>query len=128
MSTGESYRYYEVCIVGSGFAGAIIGKSLAENGINTVIIESGTDNGIKNSCMKSVLTGLDVYENTEPINYPIAESRSRRLGGTSNTWTGRSPMFHPVDFEINAYTPSDAVWRLSYGELEPYYEMRAEKT
>ncbi|MEJ2090442.1 MAG: GMC family oxidoreductase, partial [Gammaproteobacteria bacterium] len=54
-------------------------------------------------------------------------TRVRALGGTSNIWTGRCSRLHPIDFEINAYTPKDAAWPIDYAELEPYYA-RAEQT
>jgi len=126
MLTDKNLYPYEVCIVGSGPAGAILGKSLVDEGIKTVIIESGIDKA-NNASASSQLLGLDIYQNSGPIDYPIAESRHRGLGGTSNTWTGRCPRLHPVDFQNNAYTPEDVVWPISYNEIEPYYE-KAEKT
>ena len=34
---------YDVCIIGSGFAGAVLGDALVKHGIKTVILESGPD-------------------------------------------------------------------------------------
>lgn len=116
---------FDVCIIGSGPAGAVLGKLLVGNKIRTVIIESGPDPSSKP--IDPRFRALEVYRSSGSIKYPVEASRSRALGGTSNIWTGRCPRLHPIDLEINAYTPDDAPWPITYNELEPYYE-QAEKT
>lgn len=116
---------FDVCIIGSGPAGSILGKILAENRLRTVIVESGPDPDSKHS--DSRFKGLEVYRSSGSIDYPVAASRSRAVGGTTNIWTGRCPRLHPLDFEKNGYTPDDAQWPITYDELEPFYE-QAERT
>lgn len=115
---------FDVCIIGSGPAGAVLGKDLVDHGLRTVILESGPN---LQAAADERLKGLEVYHNTGEIEYPIAASRVRGLGGTSNIWTGRCSRLHPLDFERNAYTPADAQWPITYADLEPYYD-RAETT
>jgi choline dehydrogenase-like flavoprotein len=114
---------FDVCIIGSGFAGAVLGQDLAAQGLRTVILESGMSLKAADERVK----GLEVYQNSGNTNYPVAATRVRALGGTSSAWTGRCARFHPLDFEQNTYTPADAPWPISYADIEPYYE-RAEQT
>lgn len=116
---------FDVCIVGSGPAGVILGIDLAAAGLKTLIIESGVN--MADYGTDSRYSELDRFVSSGEIEYPIASSRLRAVGGTSNMWTGRCARLHPLDFEVNAYTPEGAHWPITYDELEPYY-MRAERT
>lgn len=119
---------YDVCIIGSGPAGSVLGRDLVNQGLRTVILESGI--ALQNEEYDPRLPSLDVYRSIGPVDYPLASTRLRGLGGTSTLWTGRCSRMHPLDFEPyphNAYTPADAPWPISYADLEPYYD-RAEET
>lgn len=116
---------YEVCIVGSGFAGTILAKSLAEQGIRTVVLESGES--LLRWFTSPVLKNLAGYETSGDTRYPTVRTRARAIGGNSNFWTGRCERYHPSDFEEHPYTPPGAPWPIRYADIEPYYE-RAEKT
>jgi choline dehydrogenase-like flavoprotein len=70
--------------------------------------------------------GLDAYASSGALRYPVAKSRFRGAGGTSNLWTGTCPRLHPLDFEPNSYTPAGAAWPIRYDALERYY-LRAEE-
>lgn len=116
---------FDVCIIGSGPAGTVLGLDLVSRGLRTVILESGTE---RDRQTLPPATGLlDVYRSSGPIDYPVSSTRIRGIGGTSHIWTGRSPRLHPIDFERNAYTPPGASWPITYNEIESYYE-QAEKT
>ena len=114
----------EVCIIGSGPAGAVLANVLADRGIATLLVESGPDR--KSSHGSPGFAELDAYASPGELRYPLAASRFRGAGGTSNLWTGTCPRFHPLDFEPHAYTPADAPWPIGYDDLEPYY-VRAEE-
>jgi len=114
---------FDVCIVGSGPAGAALGIDLARAGVRTVILESGESFG----AMDDRLEGLERYRSVGPIDYPLRWTRVRALGGTSNVWTGRCSRLHPLDLEANAYTPPGTAWPISYADLAPYYA-RADRT
>lgn len=114
---------YDVCIIGSGPAGATLGIDLAKAGIRTAILESGEEFG----SMTPALDELERYRSVGPIDYPVRWTRVRALGGTSNVWTGRCSRLHPIDFERNAYTPPETAWPISYQDLRPYFT-RAEET
>jgi len=108
----------EVCIIGSGPAGALLACGLVRRGITTLLVESGPARGVPRDAR---LGELDVYSRAGPIPYNVAASRFRGAGGTSKLWTGTCPRLHPIDFEPNAYTPPGAPWPIRYDDLEPYY-------
>jgi len=111
---------YDVCIVGSGPAGTLLGTSLARRGVRTLILESG--GGLASWLTNRRLKSLAEYEYTGDTNYPLSRTTSRILGGNSNFWTGRCERLHPSDFERHPYTPADNPWPITYADLEPYYD------
>ena len=111
---------FDVCIIGSGFAGAVLGEALVRHGIKTVILESGPDP--RERSIDPRFQQLDSYRSSGPINYPVVSSRFRGVGGTSWLWGGICPRLQPIDFEKNSYTPPGASWPISYKDLESYYE------
>ena len=121
----DSSQLFDVCIIGSGPAGSVVGTSLVKAGIRTLILESGRN--LFQWLFDSNLKNLAAYEFTGNTNYPLTKTKARILGGNSNFWTGRCERFHPSDFEKHPYTPSENPWPISYNDLEPYYE-KAEKT
>jgi glucose dehydrogenase len=121
----EQSEPFDVCILGSGPAGTILGSELVKRGIRTLIIESG--GSVIRWVFDSRLKKLAAYQVTGNADYPLKNSRARAIGGTSNFWTGRCTRFHPSDFETHPYTPSNDPWPISYKDLDPYYE-KAEKS
>ena len=115
---------FDVCIIGSGFAGAILGDTLAKRGLKTVILESGPD--IRSQSGDVRFHQLDAYRSIGPIDYPLQSTRFRGVGGTSWLWGGMSLRLHPSDFEVNSYTPAGAAWPIRYNDLQTYY-LKAEE-
>jgi choline dehydrogenase-like flavoprotein len=114
---------YDVCIVGSGPAGAVLGLDLDRSGWRTILLESGPQ-----ALEPAVEEGAGGQAASPGlIDYPLETSRFRGLGGTSTLWTGRCTRLYPLDFAVNAYTPPGAAWPIDYEELAPYYEL-AERT
>jgi choline dehydrogenase-like flavoprotein len=111
---------YDVCIIGSGPAGTILGTELAKNRIRTLMLESG--GSVLRWVMDSRLKQLAAYQVSGNTDYPLKHSRARVIGGTSNFWTGRCTRFHPSDFNSHPYTPAENPWPITYEELDPYYE------
>jgi glucose dehydrogenase len=115
---------FDVCIIGSGFAGTVLGEALVQHGIKTVIVESGPDP--RGKSIDPRFQQLDVYRSSGPMVYPVVSTRFRGVGGTSWLWRGMCPRLHPMDFEKNAYSPPEASWPINYRDLRPYYK-KAEK-
>ena len=125
VSALDSVEPFDVCIIGSGFGGSVLGKCLVERGVRTLILESG-GSLLRWLCDRRVWE-LAIYQTSGDTYYPSSRTRARALGGTSNFWTGRCERFHPSDFKDNPYTPSLNPWPISYEDMEPYYE-KAEET
>lgn len=111
---------FDVCIIGSGPTGTIIGKTLVENGLRTVILEAGSSmfNWLTDSRIKQYAD----FESTGNADYPEKHTKASLLGGTANFWTGRCERFHPADLEPHPYTPPENPWPITYDDLDPYYE------
>jgi choline dehydrogenase-like flavoprotein len=111
---------FDVCIIGSGPTGTIIGKTLVENGIRTIMIEAGST--LFNWLTDRKIKRYADFESTGNADYPEKHTKASLLGGTTNFWTGRCERLHPSDLEPHPYTPHDNPWPVSYDELDPYYE------
>jgi choline dehydrogenase-like flavoprotein len=111
---------YDVCIIGSGPAGTILGRELVARGVRTLIVESGS--GFLQWLLNRRLRSLATYEFTGDTNYPLKNTKARILGGNSNFWTGRCERLHQSDFDRHPYTPPENPWPVTYDELAPFYE------
>lgn len=125
MAALEAADPYDVCVVGSGPAGAIVATTLVEHGARTLLLESG--NSLLDWILDPRLKRLAQYEVSGDAEYPLTRTTSRILGGNSNFWTGRCERFHPSDFKPHPYTPRDNPWPIGFADLERFYD-RAEKT
>lgn len=117
----DSRLVFDVCIIGSGPAGTVLGKTLVEHGVRTVIVESGQS--LIRWFLDPRVKQLAAYETEGDTCYPTKWTKARAIGGNSNFWTGRTERLHPLDFENNAYTPEGNPWPITYSEIEPYYEL-----
>jgi choline dehydrogenase-like flavoprotein len=116
---------YDVCIIGSGFAGTVVAQGLARRGVRVLMLESGES--LARWFLDPRMKELAAYEVSGDCNYPTTRTKARALGGNSNFWTGRVDRYHPTDFEKHPYTPPENPWPIGYAELEPFY-LRAEQT
>lgn len=116
---------FDVCIVGSGPAGAVLGLELARAGVRTVILEAGVNPSRLARNDRYALLNSATQSGDQM--YPLVATRAMMPGGTTALWTGNTPRLLPIDFERNAYTPEGAAWPVTYEHMSPYYD-RAEKT
>ena len=58
---------YDVCVIGSGPAGGVLSKELAESGAKVALIEAGR-----------MMTPKDFYFHTWPYEYPASRSTRRK--------------------------------------------------
>lgn len=111
---------YDVCIIGSGPGGTVLGTSLVRQGLRTLILESGL--GLTSWLTNTRLQSLARYDFDGNTHYPLKRTTSRLLGGNSNFWTGRCERLHPTDFEPHPYTPPENPWPIRYRDLDDYYD------
>jgi choline dehydrogenase-like flavoprotein len=133
METGPEY---DVVIIGSGVAGALIGARLAAAGLNVLIVEAGpvTDRA---AAVARYHMGLYPYESPESAPQPTEgdaigyylqdgpihwnSDYERRVGGTTWHWLGNVPRLLPSDFEMQTRFGVGIDWPLGYDDLEPWY-------
>jgi glucose dehydrogenase len=111
---------FDVCIVGSGFAGTALGTLLARAGMRTLVVEGGVIPSRMAKNEKYALINQATMSGDQP--YAVQATRAMMPGGTSALWTGNSPRLLPIDFEPNAYTPPGTGWPIRYSQLNDYYE------
>lgn len=104
----------DVCVIGAGAAGITLALALAGPGLEVVLVESG---GLEHEAETHTLqeaVNLDAR-------YPVAASRSRFFGGSTNHWGGLCLPLDADDFLPHAWV-ADSGWPLRKPDLEPYYE------
>jgi glucose dehydrogenase len=115
----------DVCIIGSGPAGSVLGANLARRGVRTLVVEAGANP--TDMQRDARFSALNLCTHSGDAGYNVPATRAMMPGGTTALWTGNTPRLLPLDFERNAYTPSGAAWPVTYASLDPFYE-KAEAT
>jgi len=111
----------DVCILGGGPAGIVAALEVARRrpDWSVVLLEGG-------GFSMPPPGELDAYVggSTGEHPYPLAGSRLRFLGGTSNHWGGWCRPLDEEDFATRSWVPLSG-WPLSAAELAPWYERAA---
>jgi len=109
---------FDLCVVGSGPAGAIVASELAGRGLSIAVLESGRARpGERGDRLREVESrGLAIKD----------WSRERVLGGSSTTWAGLSSALDPIDLRPRPWLGTDG-WPFERAELLPYYEAAAQR-
>ena len=106
----------DLCIAGSGPAGASIAKEFAGSKVQVLIIEGG---GIEQTLADQAL--YDV-ENVGVIRAtPQDRVRNRIIGGSSHTWKGRCVSLDDIDFESRAWIPHSG-WPIVPADIKPFLD------
>jgi choline dehydrogenase-like flavoprotein len=115
---GDAALRASVCVVGSGFAGAIVAGELAAAGVDVLVVEAGSSD--PDHRLDTMLDRVDVSGGTE-LHFGFA----RQLGGASNLWAGRLARLEPIDLEPRDWVPHSG-WPLAWDDLAPYYARAGE--
>jgi len=121
VTSGETIEA-ELCIIGAGPAGLVVGAELAARGRDVVLLESG---GGRND------SGAQALNDGELVGDSYAGLRSTRrrgVGGTALLWNTATPggagakyvPLDPWDFAARHAEAPDG-WPISYDDLEPFY-------
>jgi choline dehydrogenase-like flavoprotein len=125
----------DVCIVGSGPAGAILADALAGRGRRVVVLEAGEryTPADRFARMEQWLRAdmdryefwldeeRDRYTSSGEVFARLNENRAKGVGGSSLLWNGNTPRLHPKDFEMGTRYDNAPDWPISYDDIEPYY-------
>lgn len=103
-----------ICIIGSGPAGISLALSLAEKGIQSIIIEAGP---LEPSSKKPLLKG----HTFSGMWYNPQGSKLMQVGGTSGHWAGYCAPLDDEDFNGNDIF-NTSTWPFSKSELNPFYQ------
>jgi len=130
---------FDVCVIGSGPAGGVLSKELAEAGAKVALVEAG-----------DVMNPRDFHTHAWPYDLPyrgkrdgpqperaypaevresiryqdcdnVSVDRIRAVGGRSIHWNAVCLRFAERDFRERSLEGIEVDWPLSYPELAPYY-------
>jgi len=110
---------YDVCVVGSGFAGLFLGQRLVDGGARTIILEAGPH--LPGAGSPEGAIALFPWRSVGPVDFPLDETRTIGVGGTSRRWNGVATRLAPADFRTRTEFGLDADWPLAYDDLASYY-------
>ncbi|MEM8962738.1 MAG: GMC family oxidoreductase [Acidobacteriota bacterium] len=111
---------FDVCVIGSGFAGATVASGLAAAGVRTLLLDAGPRSTDASGNLDGATERLPLANRGE-IEYPITTSRSLLVGGTSHKWTGVVSRLLPADFRQRTLFGHGHDWPIRYQTLYPYY-------
>jgi choline dehydrogenase-like flavoprotein len=108
----------DVCVIGTGPAGATVAVELANRGVDVVVVEGG---GARPSARHT-----DTYRGAGTgAHDPLETVRQKRLGGTSVVWGGRCAPLDDHDLRPREWIPGSG-WPVSADDLEPCYRRAQE--
>lgn len=104
----------EVCVIGTGPAGAAAAAELASRGADVVVLEGGGKGADREA--------LDTYRGVAGTGAhdPLEAVRQKRLGGSSATWGGRCAPLDDLDLDAREWVPGSG-WPIPHAELRRYY-------
>jgi choline dehydrogenase-like flavoprotein len=123
----------DVCVIGSGVAGALVAYRCASRGARVLLLEAGPrfDRAKRLEQMRRyLLLGQDpwpedpvrdAYVNSSDFQYPLNRYRLRAVGGSTLHWSGIAQRLRPSDFQTRSRYGLGVDWPISYDDLERYY-------
>ncbi len=131
-------RLFDVCVIGSGPAGGVLSKELAEGGAKVALVEAGRMMAAEDfhyhawpyefpyrNTQRARRAAFYPREVTEAIRYEDSDNifvdRIRAVGGRSIHWNAVCLRFAERDFRERSLEGVEEDWPLTYQELAPYY-------
>ncbi|PSP96854.1 GMC family oxidoreductase [Halobacteriales archaeon QS_4_70_19] len=126
----------DVCVVGSGPAGALVARDLAEAGHTVVVLEAGPrfdresrlermERAIRPAWGPDAVWDMggdrDAYTSSGDRHYPLNQARVKGVGGSTLHWQGMVLRLHEDDFRRRSVDGVGVDWPISYGDLQPFY-------
>lgn len=118
----------DACIVGSGAAGGVLAKELAEAGMSVVVLEAGEWLDPRTDFVNDELTmlgrvdwdDLRITDGADPLRLGRVNT-GRAVGGTTVHYTAMALRLDPSDFHVASTDGVGVDWPFGYDELAPYY-------
>jgi len=129
---------FDVLVVGAGAAGAAVTWRIARAGKRVVCLEQGgwvRPDSIPTDRLDWELHRQRSHHPNPNIrglleDYPVNDRESdlrplmySAVGGSTIHWGAHFPRFHPADFRTRTLDGVGDDWPLTYGDLEPYYDL-----
>lgn len=105
---------YDVCVVGAGIAGTVLGLGLVRAGLRVLLVESASSADGADALWTSTC------ETAGEAHYRLPPA-ARRIGGGSHVWHGICERLAPADFRVHPYNRRSNPWPIGYADLEPHY-------
>ena len=125
---------YDICVIGSGPAGGVLSKELAEAGAKVVLVEAGRQMTADDYHFhawpyelpqRKKPTPYYPHDVTQAIRYENCDNmfvdRIRAVGGRSIHWNAVCLRFAERDFRERSAAGIEGDWPLTYQELAPFY-------
>jgi choline dehydrogenase-like flavoprotein len=118
----------DACIIGSGAAGAVLAKELAEAGMPVVVLEAGEWLDTRTDYVNDELSmlgridwdDLRITDGADPLQLGRVNT-GRAVGGTTVHYTAVTLRLDPADFRTHSTDDVGVDWPFGYDELAPYY-------
>jgi choline dehydrogenase-like flavoprotein len=147
-ASGSSVDTFDVVIVGSGVAGALLAAQLVEQGHKVLVLEAGPGSLTESRAElvgryasrpfkvpeSPYLTadakplvqtprsfGDDYFDQGTGAVPAFKSNYERRVGGSTWHWLGNTPRHVPADFALQSRYGVGIDWPIGYLDLEPWY-------
>jgi choline dehydrogenase-like flavoprotein len=114
--TGSDVLDCDICIIGSGPAGATIARELSNNRLRVTVLESG---GFERQDHADALNEIESVGHPRVMDQWLV--RNRIVGGSSHSWAGRCAPFDEIDLERRSWVPNSG-WPFCIDYLKPYLD------
>src|SRR5688500_730048 len=118
----------DVCIVGTGAAGGVLAKELAEAGLTVVALEAGPHwvperdfVSDEKAAGRLYWTDRRITAGDDPIEL-AGNVTGKGVGGSTVHYTMVALRMHEADFRTRSLEGVGEDWPLSYQDLERYYD------
>jgi choline dehydrogenase-like flavoprotein len=133
---GRSEEPHDICVIGSGPAGAFVAHELVAAGARVILVEAGeaVTPGRLTHLPPSAFKHRGTWDERQAPYYPdgigdevryqtkaISVDRIRVLGGRSVHWNAVCLRFSPDDFREKSRGGVEEDWPISYDDLAPHY-------